>query len=288
TAGAAVLLRLVATLEDGARDLDQRVNERTAELQQVMEARSGFLTSISHELRTPLNAIIGFSEALLARLHGPMADRQHEYIKDIHLSGRHLLALVNDLLDSAAIDAGRLSLDESAFDLAEMLNDAMVMVHPRAEAAGITLHTTIEPEGLRLSADRRRLMQAIINLSTNAVKYNHPGGRVAVSARLDHDGNGVITVTDNGIGMTPEDLKTAMAPFGRVGAPSGPPVEGTGLGLPLATRIIELHGGVLTLDSTPGTGTTATITLPPVRVMPQSASPSVRMPDDCRMEAAGV
>ncbi|MDO8607150.1 MAG: ATP-binding protein [Phaeospirillum sp.] len=263
---AALLLRLLATLENGARDLDLRVTERTAELHRLMEARSSFLTSISHELRTPLNAIIGFSDALLARLHGPIPIRQSEYIEDIHLSGRHLLTLVNDLLDSAAIDAGQFGLDEGDFLLAGMMNEAMVMVRPRAETARVTLHIAIQPESLMLRADRRRLMQAIINLSTNAIKYNHPGGRVSLTARIVADGDCAIVIADTGIGMSADGLKLALTPFGRIGAPAAHPVEGTGLGLPLTHRLVELHGGALTLDSEPGEGTTATITLPAARV----------------------
>ena len=263
---AALLLRLIATLESGARVLDQRVTERTAELQRLMEARSAFLTSISHELRTPLNAIIGYSDALLSWLHGPMPARQVEYVKDIHRSGHHLLALVNDLLDSAAVDAGQLRLDDSDFDLAEMVAEALAMALPRAEYAGIALSAAIAPEGLRLWADRRRLIQAILNLCTNAIKYNHPGGWVAITSRVDPGGHCVLAVADNGIGMSAEDLETAMTLFGRVSGPSTRAIEGTGLGLPLTCRIVELHGGTLTLDSAPGRGTTATITLPPARI----------------------
>lgn len=261
-----LLLHLLATLENSAKILDQRVTERTAELQHLMEARSSFLTSISHELRTPLNAIIGFSDALLSRQYGTMPERQTECVMAVHRSGYHLLALVNDLLDSASVDAGRLRLDETEFSLAEMVEEATAMVSPRAEAAGISLTTSTEPQEMTLLADRRRLMQAIINLTTNAIKYNHPGGRVTVTARIDPNSQGMISVTDNGIGMSAEDLETAMAPFGRVNAPSAPAVEGTGLGLPLTARIIELHGGRLGLDSCPGSGTTATITLPPARI----------------------
>ena len=263
---AAVLLRLIATLESGARILDQRVTERTAELQRLMETRSSFLTAISHELRTPLNAIIGFSDALLARIHGPMPERQTEYVRDIHRSGQHLLALVNDLLDSASVDAGHLHLDESEFDLAEMVDEAMAMAFPRAAAVGITLAAEIQPAGVRLSADRRRLMQAIHNLCTNAIKYNHPNGRVSITAWTEPDGSCVIAIADTGIGMSGEDLQTALTPFGRVGKLPIGSVEGTGLGLPLTTRIVEHHGGTLTLDSAPGRGTTAIITLPPARV----------------------
>ena len=265
---AALLLRLISTLENGAILLDRRVTERTAELHRLMEARSDFLTAISHELRTPLNAIIGFSDAILSQLHGPVPPRQSEYVGDIHRSGRHLLALVNDLLDSAAVDAGQLRLDDDDFDLAAMVAEAVAMARPRAEATGITLAATIEPRGLRLRADRRRLMQAILNLCTNAIKYNRQDGRVAISSRIDpDDGSCAIVVADTGIGMSAEDLATALTPFGRVGGRSSAGVtEGTGLGLPLTARIVELHGGRLTFDSNPGQGTTATITLPPSRV----------------------
>lgn len=262
---ATLLLRLLTSLENGARVLDQRVKERTAELQRLMEARSSFLTAISHELRSPLNAIIGFSDALLSRMYGSMPERQTECVMAIHRSGYHVLALVNDLLDSASVDANRLHLDEAEFRLADMVREAAIMVQPQAESAGITLTTAIEPENLHLRADRRRLMQAIINLSTNAIKYNQPGGGVAITARIDESGHGIVAIGDTGIGMSPEDLKTAMTPFGRVEASAS--VEGTGLGLPLTARIVELHGGTLAVDSVPGRGTTITITLPPTRVL---------------------
>jgi signal transduction histidine kinase len=261
-----LLLRLVATLEDSARVLDQRVKERTAEMLRLMEARSGFLANISHELRTPLNAIIGFSDALLERLYGSMAERQTEAVMDIHRSGLHLLALVNDLLDSAAMDAGSLRLDESDFNLKAALDEAVSMVLPRAQASAVTVAQLVGPERLCLTADRRRLIQALLNLCSNAVKYNRPGGGVSVTWALDALDRCVITVSDTGIGMSPQDLATAMTPFGRISGQAGQAVEGTGLGLPLTSRIIELHGGVLTVDSREGEGTAVTITLPRDRV----------------------
>ena len=265
---ALLLLRLVANLEGGARMLDQRVKERTADMLRLMEARSSFLTNISHELRTPLNAIIGFSDALLARLYGTMPERQSEVVMDIHRSGLHLLALVNDLLDSAAVDAGSLRLDETEFNLKAALEEAVSMVLPRAQSSGVTVAPLAGPERLCLRADRRRLIQAILNLCGNAIKYNVSGGQVTVTWGLDPWDCCVITVVDTGIGMSPQDLTTALTPFGRISSQVGSAVEGTGLGLPLTSRIIELHGGTLTVESAVGKGTIVTISLPQDCVRP--------------------
>jgi signal transduction histidine kinase len=264
--GTLVLLRLLNSLAETAGDLDRRVAQRTADLNRMMEVRTNFLTSLSHELRTPLNAVIGFSDALLAQVRGPVPERQAEYVRDILRSGQHLLALVNDLLDGAAIDAGSLHLDESEFALDEVMEEALSMVTPRAAAANteITLRTTAP--GLILFADRRRILQAVLNLFTNAVKYNRPGGGVRILVERTVHGACRIVVDDDGIGMTQDDLKTAMTPFGRASDPSIRAVEGTGLGLPLTSSIIEFHGGSLTLDSQPGRGTTVTILLPAGRL----------------------
>lgn len=266
--GALLLNRYLDTLESGAVSLDRRVKERTSELQSLMEARSKFLTSISHELRTPLNAVIGFSDALMAGVFGPVPVRQEDYLRDINRSGHHLLALVNDLLDSAAVDAGKLHLDESEFDLGDVVDEAMSMVRQRAVAMELDMFATVEPSSLRLRADRRRLVQALLNLCSNAVKYNRKGGKVEIRARLKQNGQCVIVVIDNGIGMNAEDMALAMAPFGRASDPSIRAIEGTGLGLPLTVNIIELHGGSLMMDSAPGFGTTMGIVLPASRVIP--------------------
>jgi signal transduction histidine kinase len=265
--GTLVLLRLLRSLEEGARVLDRRVGERTAELQRLMEARSNFLAFVSHELRTPLNAIIGFTDALISGIFGPASERQIDYLRDIHRSGRHLLALVNDLLDSAAVDAGRLRLDESEFNLGDMVAEVESMLRERAGAAKVALDIAGVDGGLTILADRRRLLQAVLNLSSNAIKYNRPGGRVGVAAQLDSEGKCVLAISDDGIGMNADDLKVAMIPFGRASDSSTHAIEGTGLGLPLTANIIELHGGMLKLDSTPGFGTTVAIVLPASRII---------------------
>ncbi|MBI3445805.1 MAG: hypothetical protein HY055_10715 [Magnetospirillum sp.] len=264
---ATVVLRLLHNLEDGAVTLDQRVKDRTNDIEGLMEARSAFLTSVSHELRTPLNAIIGFSDALIGGICGPVSPRQAEYLGDIHNSGRHLLSLVNDLLDSAAIDAGRLRLDEETVALDEIVAEAVSMVRQHAEAAGLFLDNRVDPHWLHLNVDRRRLLQALLNLCSNAVKYNRPGGWIQVGAIIEADGTCVITVADNGIGMTEDERKLALMPFGRATAPGARQVEGTGLGLPLTANIIALHGGSLWLESTKGQGTEAHIRLPGERVL---------------------
>jgi len=273
-AATAMLLRLLGNLEDNTCQLDRRVKARTAELEHAMEARSRFLTSVSHELRTPLNAIIGFSDALKSGTFGTMRDLHAGYVGDIHASGTHLLALVNDLLDTAAADSGRLALHEEEVALDSVVAEAVGMVREQAAASGVGLDATVTP-GLTLYGDRRRLLQALLNIVANAVKYNRPGGSVRVSARVDEAGKTVIAVADSGIGMNAEETRLALIPFERAHAAASA-VEGTGLGLPLAAGLIARHGGTLTIDSVPGKGTTVVLRLPSARVRRVGAAAPVR------------
>lgn len=272
---ATLILRHLASLQAEAVTLENRVQDRTRALQQLLDRREQFLAGISHELRSPLNAILGFSEALQMGIRGPVPPAQAEYLSDIHRSGQHLLALVNDLLDNAAMDAGTLRLDESCFDVNEIVSETTRLIAQAATQRGMTVTTRIDPADLRLAADRRRLLQALLNIAVNAVKYGRQGGQVQISAEMDRAGACLLTVADDGAGISPEDMRLALAPYGR--AEQAPvsrtdhPDEGTGLGLPLSIGIVELHGGVLTLHSTPGQGTRAVIHLPPERVRPAQA-----------------
>ncbi len=224
------------------------------------QAKSQFLANMSHELRTPLNAIIGFSEVISGALFGPLDARYRDYAQDIHGSGHHLLRIINDLLDLSKVEAGRLELRNSSVQVAAIFETCRRMVADRAAVAGVALD--IRPTDLEVNGDELRLEQVLLNLVSNAVKFTPTGGEVTVSARLAPSGEVVITVADNGIGMAPEDIPRALQPFGQIDNSLSRPHGGTGLGLPLAQRLIELHGGTMTIDSALGKGTTVTVVLP--------------------------
>jgi signal transduction histidine kinase len=222
---------------------------------------------MSHELRTPLNAVIGFSEMMTTEAFGPLGNKRYlEYSKDIHGSGVHLLALINDILDLSRIDAGEGQLDEEEFDLHEVIDASLKLVSHQAGAARIALDSACETGLPFVRADKRRLKQALINLLANAVKFTPANGKVTVRAFV-RQGGIAITVTDTGIGIAPKDIARALEKFGQVDSSLARKYEGAGLGLPLAKQFMELHGGTLTLESTLDVGTTVTITLPGSRIV---------------------
>jgi signal transduction histidine kinase len=223
--------------------------------------KSEFLANMSHELRTPLNAIIGFSEALIERMFGELNDKQADYLKDIHSSGQHLLSLINDILDLSKIEAGRMELEVTAFDVGAALSNAMTLLRERAQRHSIALQLDAGPQLGTIRADERKFKQVLINLLTNAVKFTPEGGRVDVRARMT-DGGLQVAVSDTGIGIAKEDQEAVFEEFRQVGLSGSSKQEGTGLGLALAKRFIELHGGRISLDSAPGKGSTFTILLP--------------------------
>ncbi|WP_247894282.1 sensor histidine kinase [Azospirillum sp. B510] len=227
------------------------------------QAKSEFLANMSHELRTPLNAIIGFADVLMSGIFGPAPPKHAEYLTAIHQSGRHLLDLVNELLDMAKIEAGRLELFPTRIALDDFLTDCLGLVEALALRKGVTLTGDAIAPGLLVTADGVRMRQAVLNLLSNAIKFTPAGGTVRLEATADPDGSGtVITVRDSGIGMNAEEMLIAMEPFRQVHNYLTKAEAGTGLGLPLARRFVEAHGGTLTLDSRPGAGTTVTIRLP--------------------------
>ncbi len=238
-------------------DLERKVEERTQQLAVANRHKSEFLANMSHELRTPLNAIIGFSEALRERMFGELNAKQAEYLDDIHASGRHLLSLINDILDLSKIEAGRMELDVSHFAAPAALEAAMSLVRERAHRGGIALSLDIEPGLGEVRADERKFKQILLNLLSNSIKFTPAGGRVAVRAGLNGAGLEV-AVHDTGIGIAPEEQKAVFEEFRQV----GPRAEGTGLGLALTKRFVELHGGSIRLESAPGQGSTFTFTLP--------------------------
>jgi signal transduction histidine kinase len=227
-------------------------------------AKSAFLANTSHELRTPLNAIIGFSEVMRNETFGPLDNARYlEYLKDIHDSGCHLLRIINDILDLSKIEAGKATLDrEERVDLAPAIEAAMRMVQTQANAENIAVALDLDRPLPAVIGSGRMLQQVFINLLANAVKFTPPGGKVTVRADADSESNVVVTISDTGIGMSEEDIEIALTAFGQVDSTMTRRYEGTGLGLPLAKAIVELHRGRLEIDSHPGRGTTIAVTLP--------------------------
>jgi signal transduction histidine kinase len=230
-------------------------------------AKSSFLAAMSHELRTPLNAIIGFAEILAVELLGPLGHKRYrEYAADIRGSGIHLLALINDILDISRIDAGDTRLEEESIDLQQLIAQTLRMIGPQAAAARVVLESELSPVLPVIRGDKRRLRQVLINLLANAVKFTPAKGRIVI--RAGYRGGAVtIAVQDTGIGIAEQDIPRALERFGQVDARLSRKYEGVGLGLPLAKKFVELHGGTLTLDSAPKIGTTVTVTLPASRIV---------------------
>jgi signal transduction histidine kinase len=241
--------------------LFREIQEKSAQLEVANQHKSEFLANMSHELRTPLNAVIGFSEALMEGLFGKLNEKQLDYLKDIHESGKHLLSLINDILDLSKIEAGRMELELSRFDLPTALGNAMTLIRERAQRHGIALGMELDPRLGELEADERKLKQIVLNLLSNAVKFTRDGGRVDLSAKLD-DTRVEIAVRDTGIGIAPEDQAAVFEAFRQVGSDYTRKAEGTGLGLALTRRFVELHGGEIHLESAPGKGSRFAVTLP--------------------------
>jgi len=241
--------------------LFSELGEKSRELEAASRHKSEFLANMSHELRTPLNAIIGFSEVLGERMFGELNDKQAEYIQDILSSGRHLLALINDILDLSKIEAGRMELELSRFDLPAAIGSAVILVRERATRHGLALDVSVDERLGLFVADERKIRQVLLNLLSNAVKFTPEGGRVAVRA-APADGGVEISVSDTGIGIAVEDQEAIFQEFRQVGTDYARKREGTGLGLALARRFIDLHGGRIGVKSRLGEGSTFTIDLP--------------------------
>ena len=222
--------------------------------------KSEFLANMSHELRTPLNAIIGFSEVLTERMFGDLNEKQEEYLKDIYASGQHLLSLINDILDLSKIEAGRMELELTDFDLPTAVDNALTLVRERAGRRGIALHQAVDQRLGQIRGDERKIKQVLLNLLSNALKFTPEGGRVDVRATVSDD-MAEVSVSDTGVGIAPEDQEAVFEEFRQVGT-ADKKVEGTGLGLALSRKFIELHRGRIWVQSQLDVGSTFTFRVP--------------------------
>jgi two-component system, cell cycle sensor histidine kinase PleC len=226
-------------------------------------ARSRFLATMSHELRTPLNAIIGFSDLLLMQVQSKGgAQKLDEYLADIGSSGRHLLQIINDILDFSKLEAGAVTLDEAEFSLESMIASAVRIGRGQSQTKDVELDWAPIDPAIAVTGDERKLRQVLLNLISNAVKFTPNGGKVEVSTYADPAGARVIAIKDNGVGISPEDIERVFEPFVQADGNLDRASSGTGLGLPLSRKLVELHGGTLHLESMPGAGTAAVVTLP--------------------------
>jgi two-component system, cell cycle sensor histidine kinase PleC len=238
-----------------------------ARAESASQMKSEFLANISHELRTPLNAIIGFSDILAQQYFGPLTPKQEEYVNDISQSGRHLLALINDILDMTKVETGKLELRDDKIDASAVIESCMPLVRQWATEAGITLLAELPSDLPPLRADELRVRQILLNLLSNAIKFTAAGGHVTVGASRHESGGLAFSVIDTGIGMSADEVGLAMMPFRQVDNSLARKYEGTGLGLPLVKALVELHGGRLQLRSTPKIGTSVTAIFPAQRIV---------------------
>jgi signal transduction histidine kinase len=240
--------------------LFRQIAEKSRELETASKHKSEFLANMSHELRTPLNAILGFSEVLSERMFGEINEKQAEYLNDILESGRHLLSLINDILDLSKIEAGRMELEATDFDLPSAIENTLSLIRERAHRRAITLARNIDQRLAMIRGDERKVKQVLLNLLSNALKFTPEGGQIGVRAEF-RDGAAEISVTDTGVGIAPEDQEAVFEEFRQVGTASKK-VEGTGLGLAISRKFIELHGGKIWVKSQVGLGSTFAFTLP--------------------------
>jgi two-component system, cell cycle sensor histidine kinase PleC len=252
---------------------EAQLNAALVAAEDADRTRANFLALMSHELRTPLNAIIGFSEVLADELFGPhQVARYGEYARDINGAGKHLLALINDILDLSKSEAGHLELYPEPVEVKALLKSCVQLLSGRAGQGQIEVGVDAADDLPLLEADVLRLKQAMLNLLSNAVKFTLPGGKVTVSAAVNGEGAMILKVADTGIGMEAEQIPIALEPFRQINSPLSRNVEGTGLGLSLAKSLIERHGGSIAIASAPGKGTTVSLSFPPGRTLHEAAA----------------
>jgi signal transduction histidine kinase len=259
--------RMADQLQDYTTGLERKVAEKTAQLELANRHKSEFLANMSHELRTPLNAIIGFSEVLGARMFGDLNPKQAEYVTDIYGSGQHLLSLINDILDLAKVEAGRMELDVHEFEVQSAIDNCCTLVRERAHRSRLRFSAEVEPGIGKWRGDERKFKQVVLNLLSNAVKFTPAGGEVELRARVEGPWLRV-SVTDTGVGISPQDQEAIFTEFHQVHAAQGKN-EGTGLGLTLSRRLVGLHGGTLIVESLLGKGSTFTASFPSAPGAPQ-------------------
>ncbi|MDE2514075.1 MAG: hybrid sensor histidine kinase/response regulator [Alphaproteobacteria bacterium] len=258
-----------------------RVEAQLVETKNAAEAASRakteFLANMSHELRTPLNAIIGFSEILKQEPLGPLGHPSYrDYVRDVYESGVHLLHIINDILDLSKIEVGKLTLSETPVDLREAIESCMRIVRERADNGGIALVAELAPDLPTFNADERMVKQVLLNLLSNAIKFTPPGGSVRIIARVDDADGLIVQVVDTGIGIAAADIERALQPFEQIDSSLHRKYQGTGLGLPLARSMSELHGGRFAIESTVGQGTTVTVHFPPERSLRKAPAMGAR------------
>jgi PAS domain S-box-containing protein len=261
-------VRVAGTCTDvtAQKRIELELRAATEAAQLANRAKTDFLAHLSHELRTPLNAIIGFSEAIKDGYLGPVTvEKSREYASDVHTASIHLLDLINDVLDLSKVEAGEVRLNDETIILGEAIHSAIRLVEGRAATGRLQLNVEIPDQIARLRADPRLVRQVLLNLLTNAVKFTDAGGTITTRARQRDDGGITMEVADTGVGIADEDIEGALTPFTQVGEGVADREEGTGLGLPLAKSLVELHGGTLELHSAMGTGTVVMINFPASR-----------------------
>jgi two-component system cell cycle sensor histidine kinase PleC len=265
-----------ALLRDKVRLLQAREQELSRALKaetRANSAKSDFLALMSHELRTPLNAIIGFSEVLGTEMLGPLGHpRYREYANDVHGAGRHLLALINDILDLSKAAAGKFELNCEEIAPADIIEECLKLTRGKAHEGKLRLNAELAPGLPNLMVDRLRFKQVLLNLCSNAIKFTPPGGHVRLTADQTEDGSFLLSVRDTGIGMTAEQIPLALEPFRQISSPFARNIEGTGLGLALVKALVEGHDGVLAIESEVGKGTVVKIILPPARTVRRSTA----------------
>jgi len=258
---------MTATVEEASLRSRQLEEARFA-AEKANRAKTAFLANMSHEIRTPLNAMMGFADILHQEVLGPLGnDLYRDYAGDIVASGRHLMDLINDLLDLSKADADRLELFESTVDVHRAALVCTRLLNERAMRANVTVRSTVLPDIPALQADERKLRQMLLNLLSNAVKFTPPGGTVTLDGAVEGDGSLVLRCRDTGIGMSPAEMEKALEPWGQVDSALARTHIGTGLGLPLTKALVEAHGGRLTMDSVPGEGSVISLRFPPERVL---------------------